>query len=713
MGHPLRSAVQAAVIAALTALLACEPVFAATSSASVTAPPTATAQLTGDARILHALDRLTFGPRPGEVEAVRKLGLDRWFEQQLHPATIDDHALEQRLSEFPAMHLSQAELLERFPDQQNLKAMARTNAGLPTDPDERAIYRDGIAFAREREAQKAGKDAKAGAEPAGMKAAADNYGFAEANTAPRMAQSEVDAILALPPAQRFVRVRELAPDELRSLRKSLAPDELAQLVAGLSPAQKETLAALGGPQKVVGAELLEQRVERDVESNRQLEAVMTDFWLNHFNVYLRKNQIEPYLLVSYERDTVRPHALGRFEDLLRATASSSAMLVYLDNAQSIGPHSEAAERAGRLPAQAGETAKQKAAKDRGLNENYARELMELHTIGVRCEVSKDHTPSDPTCGGGYTQTDVTEVARVLTGWTVARPNEGSAAVYIDRRHEPGDKHVLGHTIRSGGEREGVELLHLLATDPATAQFVCTKLAVRFVSDAPPPDALVSRMTAAWRASDGDISTVLRAMFHAPEFWAAGTERSKVKTPIEFVASAARATGAEVSSALPLVQALNRLGMPVYGMPTPNGYSWTAESWVSTGALVSRMNFALLLAGNRLPGVNVDWSPLSVNHSSASLRPVELTERSDAGSRPLTAEARSLELALLGRPASPRTEQAVLAQVDASELTQRAEQDFLGDSASHAPGTVAPQADADPQIAVMAGLLLGSPEFQRR
>ena len=724
-------------------------------SALAAAPAAHAQQLTGDERMLHALNRLTFGPRPGDLTEVRRIGLDRWFEQQLHPATIDDSAFEQNLMQFPAMKLSQIELLRRFPDPQMFRMMSRNNTPLPSDPVERAIYRNGIYAERMREQKKAEKTADAtganekapaaatGSQDATRNARANAFGLETGYSLPSpkaankqaMAaapmteatgtmvgtadvsaartsrpangpaihreglypESDTVALLALAPAERMNRVLNMEPATLVRLRDSLSADELKRLTDGLAPEQKETLAALGGPSRVVGAETLESRLLRDVNSNRQLEAVMTDFWLNHFNVYLRKNEIEPYLLPEFER-TVRAHALGRFENLLVATASSPAMLVYLDNAESIGPHSEAA--LGPRRAQQAVNAKGKAAA-RGLNENYARELMELHTVGVRCEASKDHTPTDPSCGRGYSQADVTEVARVLTGWTVTRREEGSTATYIERRHEPGDKRVLGHTIRQNGEREGLELLHLLATSPATAQFVCTKLAVRFVSDAPPPS-LVAQMTDAWRKSNGDISAVLRAMFHAPEFWAPAVEHVKIKTPLEFVASAYRAAGAQTTNGVPLVQSLDRLGMPLYGMPTPNGYAWDAEPWVSTGALVARMNFALTFADNRLNGTTIDWT-----HTAAG-SPANSEDGSSSA-----VEATRLELALLGRPASPRVHQTLLTQSAEVDLPRRAEQDFLGGQAQLAARNAAPTADADKRVATMAGLLLGSPDFQRR
>ncbi len=317
-----------------------------------------------------------------------------------------------------------------------------------------------------------------------------------------------------------------------------------------------------------------------------------------------------YLLPAYERDVIRPHALGKFEDLLVATAKSPAMLMYLDNWQSVGPDSQAAKNGGRFAMLAKNPQVKQALKDRGLNENYARELMELHTLGVQCEVSADRPVSmlEKACGRGYTQQDVTQVAEVLTGWTIDQPNRSGTYRFEERRHEPGTKTVLGKKIGESGEAEGLEVLHLLATSPATAQFISTKLAVRFVSDTP-PQALVDRMAKAYLSSGGDIKTVLRTMFDSPEFWSPEVYRAKVKTPEEFVVSAVRASGAEVTTAIPLFQALEKLGMPLYGMQTPNGYSWMAEPWVNSGDLVNRMNFAVSLSNDRVVGVETDWTRL--------------------------------------------------------------------------------------------------------
>ncbi len=554
---------------------------------------------------MHALNRFTFGPRPGDVAAVKAMGVRQWFDQQLNPSSIDDSALEERLAMFPAMKMQEAELKQRYPSPQMLRQIVDRNLPLPSDPVEHAIYADEIAFYK---AQKAKQEEKKAETAQGTDAEMTSPEMAKKSalpgdnvdpSVPAMATHEEQfysgleavKIINLPPDERMQRILAMPPKELMAFRRSLSQRELADAAEGLNPIQRETLAALQGSPRMIGAELLQTRMLRDIYSERQLEAVMTDFWLNHFNVYVKKNQNEPYLLPAYERDVIRPNALGKFEDLLVATAKSPAMLMYLDNLQSIGPDSQAARNAPRIARFVQNPQVKQALKDRGLNENYARELMELHTLGVQCEVSADRPVSmlDKACGQGYTQQDVTEVAKVLTGWTIDQPYRSGGFQFEERRHEPGTKTVLGKTIGENGENEGMQVLHMLATSPATAKFISTKLAVRFVSDTPPP-ALVDRMAKSFLASDGDIKTVLRTMFDSPEFWSPEVYRAKVKTPEEFVVSAVRASGAEVKNAMPLVQALDRLGMPLYGMQTPNGYSWMAEPWVNTGDLVSRMNF---------------------------------------------------------------------------------------------------------------------------
>jgi uncharacterized protein (DUF1800 family) len=714
----------------LCVLMVEQPMVAAAASKKAVAP--SVQQIQGDQRVLHALNRFTFGPRPGDLAAVQAVGVKAWFERQLNPLSIDDSALEARLEMFPAMQMEQAELMQRYPSPGVLRQMIAKDEPLPSDPVEHAIYADQIAFYKAAKAKKEAEQAAAskddggtmlmsdgsvgkGAEEIKSNAALPGDGVDPAT--PAMATHEeqfysgLDAVkvINLPPDQRIQRILAMPPDELVRFRKSLSKSELLAAAQGLSPMQRETLAALQGSPRMIGAELLETRMLRDIYSERQLEAVMTDFWLNHFNVYIKKNQNEPFLLPAYEREVIRPHALGKFEDLLVATAKSPAMLMYLDNWQSVGPDSQAAKNGGRFAMLAKNPQVKQALKDRGLNENYARELMELHTLGVQCEVSADRPVSmlDKTCGRGYTQQDVTQVAEVLTGWTIDQPNRSGTYRFEERRHEPGSKMVLGKKIGEKGEAEGLEVLHLLATSPATAQFISTKLAVRFVSDAP-PQALVDRMAKAYIASGGDITTVLRTMFDSPEFWSPEVYRAKVKTPEEFVVSAVRAGGAEVTTAIPLFQALEKLGMPLYGMQTPNGYSWMAEPWVNSGDLVNRMNFAVSLSNDRVVGVETDWTRLLGGPSALA-----------AGGS--VEKERKLEAVLLGQAVSDRTRETVLAQFQDQTAQQQAEKSF-GIRANEqepmaqvlnvsSPKRVRPPFDRE--AAGIAGLLLGSPEFQRR
>jgi uncharacterized protein (DUF1800 family) len=741
------SSARAVMVGALCVLMVEQPMLAAAAKPTTTSPQ----QIKGEQRVLHTLNRFTFGPRPGDVAAVQAMGLKRWFDQQLNPSSIDDSALEARLSMFPAMSMQETEMTRRYPSPVILRQMIARDLPLPTDPVEHAIYADEIAFYKAAKAKKEAKDAAAGQavkanqdDPDMMAPAMNGGDQTMARNAAKMKEDaalpgddvdpstpamatheeqfysglEAVKIINLPPDERMHRILAMPPAELMSFRKSLSRNELASLADDLTPIQRETLAALQGSPRMIGAELLESRMLRDIYSERQLEAVMTDFWLNHFNVYIKKNQNEPYMLPSYERDVIRPRALGKFEDLLVATAKSPAMLMYLDNWQSIGPESQAAKNGGRFANLAKNPQVKQALKDRGLNENYARELMELHTLGVQCEVSQDHTVSDldKSCGQGYTQQDVTQVAKVLTGWTIEQPYRSGGYQFEERRHEPGTKTVLGRSIGDNGEAEGMQVLHMLATSPATAKFISTKLAVRFVSDTPPP-ALVDRMAKAFVASNGDIKTVLRTMFDSPEFWSPEVYRAKVKTPEEFVVSAVRASGAEVKNAIPLVQALAKLGMPLYGMQTPNGYSWMAEPWVNTGDLVNRMNFSLGLSSGRVPGVQTDWDRL-LGQTNSAIEPVSLTT---GASNEAAAKEAKLEIALMGQPVSDRTRSTVLQQFQDQSIQQQAEKNFpirANEFEPMAP-VLNPTAKRqqlrpiDREAAMMAGLLLGSPEFQRR
>jgi uncharacterized protein (DUF1800 family) len=452
-----------------------------------------------DRAVTHVLNRIAFGPRPGDVDRIKAIGLQRYIGEQLRPERIADSQMTARLAGLQTIGMSSRDLAEKF----------------------------------ERPAIEARKEKKTTGE---------------------------------------------AP----------TPEEKAMQQKANS----------------VVVELSEQKVLRAIYSERQLQEVLTDFWFNHFNVDARKGA-DRFMLTEYEREAIRPHVLGKFRDLLEATAKSPAMLFYLDNWMSAdpnGPHAEmrpprvvrgpfgrpmAMAQPPRMPAQGKNAPK-------GLNENYGRELMELHTLGV---------------DGGYAQRDVTEVARAFTGWTIQNPRQGGGFKFEPRLHDTGQKVVLGHVIKAGGgESDGEAVLDILAKHPSTAHFIATKLVRRFVSDTPPP-ALVERAAERFRATNGDLREVMRTILTAPEFSAPDAFRAKVKTPFEFVVSAVRALGAGVTDAAPLVRATQQLGMPLYQCQPPTGYKDTAEAWVNTGALVSRMNFAVQLTSGKMNGVTpstLDW-----------------------------------------------------------------------------------------------------------
>jgi len=682
-------------------------------------------QIRGDERIVQALNRFTFGPRPGDVEAVQQKGLDQWFDEQLHPASLDEADLKARLAQYPAMQWSTQDLLYRMPSNAMIRMAANGRTPIPQQGTLHAVYENQIYRIQERKTAQAEKKNPAAANAGDLQAdhgqnmAMDGNAGTDANAAmaanaerssrtstaqaddmetmapgagqkPPVDEARIQQILNLAPEERVRRLQSMQPEEFYNLVKSLRPVQRQALTTGMSPDLRESVEDLENPEQAVARELMAERLARDIYSNAQLEEVMTDFWLNHFNIYLRKNEQMPYYLVSYERDVIRPHALGKFEDLLEAVAHSPAMMIYLDNAQSIGPDSRAAERSKMGRARRPNAKKQA---PEGLNENYARELMELHTVGVN---------------GGYTQADVIQVARVLTGWTVDRPQYGGGFQFNPNRHEPGTKKVMNTKIKDGGEAEGRELLHFLATRPATAQFISRKLAIRFVSD-DPPQALVDRMAKSYMSSGGDIPSVLKALFHSPELWEASDYRAKVKTPLEFVVSAARASNADVENYMPLVNALRQMGMPLYGCIPPVGYKWDAADWVSTGALVDRMNFALSLAANRLPGITVQWAPdldLSTLDSDAPAKQVIPTPES---------EETRLEPMLVAGGVSEATRKAALEEFQKQSgqsqtaMTQVAERPAQARRLNR--GRAADQYEREDQL--LGGLLLGSPEFQRR
>ncbi|MGI4827265.1 MAG: DUF1800 domain-containing protein [Janthinobacterium lividum] len=664
-------------------------------------------KLRSEVKTLQALNRLTFGPKAGDIAEINRVGLEAWFQRQLHPEQIPEIALNQQLAHFPAMQLSQEELIDRFPTPEMLRRYSQGGLTVPDKDVERAIYADAALKYEQKLTAKKDVQNSVTPDPSGLKTNIEGNRISGNSTSASISNNGSSStmkntVFSLPPAARMQRLVAMSPQEMQDLQAVIKGSDNERLYAGMTPEQIEQVAAMRSPERLIETELLSVRLLRDVYSTRQLQAVVSDFWLNHFSVYLHKNQNEPYLLPAFERSTIAPHSLGRFEDLLAATAMSPAMLVYLDNWESIGPNSTAAGRARPAQQSRPGTPLTNVAvqKPKGLNENYARELMELHTLGVE---------------GGYTQQDVIEVAKCFTGWTIVRPAQGGDFLFDPKRHEPGDKIVLGHTIHEDGVHEGLQVLHILATSPSTAHFVSLEMAKRFVSDKPAP-ALVARMATTFLNSDGDIKAVLTTMFHSPEFWSADVYRGKVKTPLEFVVSALRATNADVTNPLPLVQAMDRLGMPIYGMQTPNGYSWQADAWVSSNALLARMNFALVLAGNRLPGTKLNWDAV-------------LGDGVDTAAQPAPATEKRLEGMLLGQAAAASTRTAVLAEASTPGIQQQAEQNFLlihvasnlqklpadrnGDvlriKAGQAPLAGTPEVPAE----AMAGLLLGSPDFQRR
>jgi uncharacterized protein (DUF1800 family) len=566
-------------------------------------------QLTEDEAMMHAMNRLAYGPRPGDVERIRQMGLDKWVEQQLHPESIDDRALDQRLQRYPTLRMSSKELLEKYPR------------------PEQVAKQQGIT-------------------------------------------------------------KEQAQDQLKAKQQAAESQVIVTGNENLDKAQQQ-LAKVQGPNRII-AEISMAKVDRAVYSDRQLEAVMEDFWFNHFNVFANKGD-DKWLLTSYERDAIRPHTMGKFPDLLIATAKSPAMLFFLDNFLSADPAAVARIQAekdmrraryrggfagGSMPAPGtfpgpatssapGATALAAKKPDRGLNENYGREVMELHTVGV---------------DGGYTQKDVIQMAECLTGWTIHEPRKDPEFFFDEKIHAEGKKVVMGHTFNYGGQKDGEEALKMLAYQPATAKFISTELARHFVSDNPPP-ALITRMAKSFESSRGDIRVALRTMIYSPEFWSKDAYRAKVKTPFELVASTARALNAEVTITQPLAQWVGRMGEPLYLCQPPTGYSDKSETWVNTGALLNRLNFALAFAGDKMNGSEVDLKPLLGD---------------EAVHDPNAALNRALQEFLDGQEAHS-TEDTLRARLQDPQILHASLDD--------------PVKEVNEGLVV--GLVLGTPEFQRR
>jgi len=661
----MKAALRLLILVLVASLAAAQTAVHPSSSRSST--PTAPvkfalAKLTEEQRALHALNRLTFGPRPGDLRKVMAMGVDDWVEQQLHPDEIGNGAMDAKLNQFRTLRMQIVDLVQTFPTNNLIRAVADGKTPMPTDPTKRAIYEVQVSILEEQQRQtQLAKEGKAPDADAKAKIDKQNRDSVSA---------EADDILALPKEKRMSAILAMAPDQRRLFLTLVPGPQRDRLVADFSPDQRELFQAMIAPLSVVTGELQQAKLLRAVYSERQLQEVMTDFWFNHFNIYLYKDS-DQYLVTSYERDVIRPRALGKFKDLLVATAQSPAMLFYLDNWASEGPKSPAAVAANKgKTGQAGS----------GLNENYGRELMELHTLSVN---------------GGYSQHDVTELARVLTGWTLQPLEQGAVYQFDPRKHEPGDKVILGQTIPENGANEGMQVLDILAHHPNTAKFICKKLAMRFVAD-DPPTALVDRMAKKFLATDGDIREVLRTMFKSPEFWSPKAYRAKVKTPFEFVVSSLRATGTDLTNPAPLLGTLNRMGMPLYQMVPPTGYSMLESSWMSSEALLDRVNYALALSNGQVGGTAFDAGRLLALGTLTSRgfphSPPQHGSDSDEGQETALL---LLENALLNGEVSAATQKVIRRELDDPQV------------AAHALD------DPRRTLGTMTALLIGSPEFHHR
>jgi uncharacterized protein (DUF1800 family) len=584
-------------------------------------------KLSKDEQILHALDRLTFGPRPGDVERVKKIGLKKWLFEQLHPDRMDENpVLEARLQALESLRMTPLETVQHYPPPQMIRAIANGKQPMPDDLLLRASIERFITRYKVKQAQAAGaaapaRDVNADLEPA--------RSLQEVLT-----PEELAIIRSNNGEKKRQLLDSMQPDRMEDMLIAMTQKERLQLFGPAPSAIRREIFLLNGPQQVVNYDLVDSKMLRAVESTRQLAEELDDFWFNHFNVFYEKGA-DRFLIPQYEREAIRPNVLGQFRDLLEATAKSPAMLFFLDNSESVRPDLDANDKKRKVK--------------RGLNENYGRELMELHTLGVN---------------GGYTQKDVTEVARCFTGWGIQEPRKGGSFFYNDKFHDKGEKIVLGHVIAAGGGMEdGEQVLDILARHPSTAQFISKELAQRFVADNP-PQTLVNRMAQTFLSSNGSIREVMKTMLNSKEFWSEGAYRAKVKTPFEMVASAARALDANVIDGWALAGQVGTLGEPLYRKLEPTGYSNLNSEWINSAALLGRMNFALQLAQNHVESVKVDVSRFGDDPSEVAK-------------------------SLMFRAMSPQTREAI--------------NKALGDNKDN----------QQKNPALVAALVIGSPDFQKR
>jgi uncharacterized protein (DUF1800 family) len=593
--------------------------------------------LSDDQRIAHVLSRLTFGARPGDFERVRAMGVEAFINQQLDPDSLDAGPVSARLRGLQTLRMATPVIIEQYtppkpgavpsplparsPDNSTPPAqkLIAQNPSNPLSQSPQIASPNGSAMQAEMQMETKKEDAGR------MPALSDNLRPADAMAKPAEPQNSSAAPKPTPPPK--------------------------------------------NPQMVV-TELQRAKLLRAVYSERQLYEMMVDFWENHFSIFANKDD-DRYLLTGYDRETIRPFTMGRFRDLLGATAHSPAMLFYLDNWRSSVPRPYAA------------TKDKPAGVDGGLNENYARELMELHTLGV---------------DGGYTQKDVQEVARCFTGWTIQKPNEQGLFLYRPGLHDDGEKIVLGHRILpGGGPADGERVLDILATHPATARFIATKLARRFISDEP-PQSVIDRAAAVFLKTDGSIRETLRAIVTSPEFFSNTVYRAKMRSPFEYVAAAMRALNAETDGDRPVLDAIGRMGQPVFGRITPDGYADRADQWLSSGAMIARFNFASALATNRLKGTKIDVARLlsgvdEANKDSVAAKFIRLTVSGELSKGTRTVLEKTLQSEAAAKPAAPAPNPGTNVSVGYDA------------NASLKP--------AAPYVTELVTLLIGSPEFQQR
>jgi uncharacterized protein (DUF1800 family) len=589
-------------------------------------------QLSEDQRITHVLSRLTFGARPGDLERVRAMGVETFINQQLDPDSLDAGGVIARLKRLPTLGMATPVIIEQYTPPK--PAVVPSPAPAKT-PDNATLPK---------------QVAQNSPSPLGQTPQIANPNMSAVQPEMQM-EAKKDGAARMPAPQ----------DNMK------APDATTKPGDPQSTATPKPTPPPKNPQMVV-TELQRAKLLRAVYSERQLYEMMVDFWENHFSIFANKDD-DRYLLTSYDRETIRPFAMGRFRDLLGATAHSPAMLFYLDNWRSSVPRP--------YPA----TKTKPAGVDGGFNENYARELMELHTLGV---------------DGGYTQKDVQEIARCFTGWTIQKPNEQGLFLYRPGLHDDGEKIVLGHKILpGGGPADGERVLDILATHPATARFIATKLARRFISDNP-PQSIIDRAAAVFLKTDGSIRETLRAIITSPEFFSSTTYRAKMRSPFEFVAASMRALDAETDGDRPVLDAIGRMGQPVFGRITPDGYADRADQWLSSGAMIARFNFASALATNRIKGTKIDLARLlsgvdEAKKDSVATKLIRLTVSGELSDRTRTV----LEKTIQSETAAPATTQGANVSVGYDA------------NAAAKPST------PPPYVTELITLLIGSPEFQQR